>query len=33
MQGVNFNMKKDAFKMAEWLFGEGNIEAAEYLAN
>ena len=33
MQGVDFNMKKDAFKMAEWLFGEGNVEAAEYLAN
>jgi len=33
MQGVNFNMKKDPFKMAEWLFGKGNVEAAEYLAN
>jgi len=33
MEGVNFNMKKDAFKMAEWLFGQGNVESAEYLAN
>ena len=33
MQGVDFNMKKDPFKMAEWLFGQGNVEAAEYLAN
>ena len=33
MNGVNFNMKKDAIKMAEWIYGEGNVLAAEYLAN
>lgn len=33
MDGVNFNMKKDAVKMAEWIFGQGNVLAAEYLAN
>jgi hypothetical protein len=33
MNGVKFNMKKDAVKMAEWIYGEGNVLAAEYLAN
>jgi hypothetical protein len=33
MNGVKFNMKKDALKMAEWIYGEGNVLAAEYLAN
>jgi hypothetical protein len=32
MNGISSDIKKDAVAMAEWIFGQGNIEAAEYLA-